>query len=568
MEVARQVGAFAGGLGLFLLGIWLMTEGLRFAAGGALQRILRRGTGSPLAGLFSGIVVTAMVQSSSAVTVATIGFVNAGLLSLGRAVWVIFGSNIGTTMTGWLVAMIGIKLQIEPLALPFIGIGMLLRLGAPGRRLGAIGQAIAGFGAFFLGIGVLQGAFADIGSRFDVGAMPQAGLTSIFLFVGVGVVLTFLTQASAAVMAIALTAAAGGALPLEPAAAIVIGANIGTTTTALLAVIGATANAKRVAMAHVVFNIGSGIIGVLALPFLLAGIELLRRLADAPDGPATTLAAFHTLFNLLGVALIWPLAPGLVRFLKSRFVSAEEVAAQPRHLDDNLLAVPILAANGLLLEAQRLGKLSLELLDPASQAAGRAEHRHRMTKGETIHALAGAIRHFAIRLNRGTLPHEVAEAMPGILRATQHYEAVADLLLGLDTMALDQAGPENESLIDALGAFRRDVARLARLADTSAADYEDTAREEAMSALERAYQRCKALLLQEAADRRLGVVLMDEMMRTIGTLRRAADRTNRAAARLQPLLVARATGEEPPSADKGGADTEVPSEETGETQGR
>ncbi|MCW5749809.1 MAG: Na/Pi cotransporter family protein [Alphaproteobacteria bacterium] len=540
MEVARQIGAFAGGLGLFLLGVWLMTDGLKFAAGGALQRILRRGTGSPLAGLLSGIVVTAMVQSSSAVTVATIGFVNAGLLSLARAVWVIFGSNIGTTMTGWLVALIGIKLQIEPLALPFIGVGMLLRLGAPGRRAGAIGQAIAGFGAFFLGIGILQGAFADIGSRFDVTALPQTGLPAILLFVAAGVVLTFLTQASAAVMAIALTAAAGGALPLEPAAAIVIGANIGTTTTALMAVIGATANAKRVAMAHVVFNLGSGIIGVLTLPILLSGIEMLRHIAGAPDGPATTLAAFHTIFNLLGVALVWPLAPRLVAFLRSRFVSAEERAMQPRHLDDNVLAVPVLAVDGLLLETQRLGRLSLDLVDPAARPPDRAGHRERLSRSETIHALAQAIRAFAIRLNRETLPHEVATAMPGILRATQHYEAVADLILGLDPGVLERPGMEDAGLHSALDEFRGALTGLARRADTSEDSYDDEAREQAMATLERAYQRCKALLLQEAADRRLDVMRMDEMMRTIGQMRRAADRANRAAARLRPLLAVRA----------------------------
>ncbi|MCW5730107.1 MAG: Na/Pi cotransporter family protein [Alphaproteobacteria bacterium] len=539
MEVARQIGAFAGGLGLFLLGIWLMTDGLKFAAGGALQRILRRGTGSPLAGLLSGIVVTAMVQSSSAVTVATIGFVNAGLLSLARAVWVIFGSNIGTTMTGWLVALIGIKLQIEPLALPFIGMGMLLRLGAPGRRAGAIGQAIAGFGAFFLGIGVLQDAFADIGARFDVAVLPQTGLPAILLFVAAGVVLTFLTQASAAVMAIALTAAAGGALPLEPAAAIVIGANIGTTTTALMAVIGATANAKRVAMAHVVFNLGSGIIGVLTLPILLSAIEMLRHIAGVPDGPATTLAAFHTIFNLLGVALAWPLAPRLVVFLRSRFVSAEERAMQPRHLDDNVLAVPVLAADGLLLETQRLGRLSLDLVDPA-RPPDRAGHRERLSRSETIHALAKAIRAFAIRLNRETLPQEVAAAMPGILRATQHYEAVADLVLGLDPGVLERPGMEDAALHAAIDEFRGALTGLARCADTAAASYEDDVREQAVAALEKAYQRCKALLLQEAADRRLDVMRMDEMMRTIGQMRRAADRANRAAARLRPLLAARA----------------------------
>ncbi|MEH0069503.1 Na/Pi symporter [Pannonibacter sp. Pt2-lr] len=158
-----MIALLLGGTGLFLAGMWMMTDGLKLAAGKALEGLLRSATGAPWRGVLAGIAVTAVVQSSSAVTVATIGFVNAGLLSLAQSVWVIFGTNIGTTMTGWLVATLGFKLDIVSLALPLLGAGMIIRVAAGSRgRLSGLGQAVAGFGAFFLGIGFLQQAFGDV----------------------------------------------------------------------------------------------------------------------------------------------------------------------------------------------------------------------------------------------------------------------------------------------------------------------------------------------------------------------------------------------------------------------
>ena len=152
-----------GGVGLFLLGMFLMTDGLKMAAGPALGRVLTSSTQTRMRGLFSGLLVTALVQSSGAVTVAAIGFVNAGLLTFGQSLWVLFGANVGTTMTGWLVALLGFSFKIEAAALPMIGIGMALRLSGPELRRGAAGNALAGFGVLFLGIGFLQQAFPGHG---------------------------------------------------------------------------------------------------------------------------------------------------------------------------------------------------------------------------------------------------------------------------------------------------------------------------------------------------------------------------------------------------------------------
>ncbi|MDO9290139.1 MAG: Na/Pi symporter, partial [Hydrogenophaga sp.] len=252
-SIWHSLSLLAGGLGLFLLGMGMMTDGLKQAAGQALHNILANATRTRWHALGSGALVTAMVQSSSAVTVAAIGFINAGLLGLAPALWVLFGANIGSTMTGWLVALVGLKFKIEAFALPLVGVGMLMRLTGASQRRGAIGTAVAGFGLLFLGIGLLQESFNGIAGQIT---LPQGdGVMTVLAQVLIGTLMTVLMQSSAASMAIALTAAQGGLLDAQGAAAVVIGANIGTTVTALLAAIGATPNARRAAAAHVTFNV-------------------------------------------------------------------------------------------------------------------------------------------------------------------------------------------------------------------------------------------------------------------------------------------------------------------------
>jgi len=276
MLTFSSIGHIIGGVGLFLLGMMLMTDGLKVAAGRSLKKLLERGTDTAFHGLVSGATLTALVQSSSAVTVAAIGFVNAGMLTLERSVWVIFGSNIGTTMTGWLVALIGFKIKIELFALPAIGLGMIFKLTGPETRRGAFGQALAGFGLFFVGISVLKDAFEGVAQTIDVSSLYVEGFVGVLTFVGIGFLMTLLTQSSSAAISIALAAAAGNLVELEPAAAMVIGANIGTTSTALIAVLGATPNAKRVAASHVAFNLLTGLVAIILLPVMLSAVRLIQ----------------------------------------------------------------------------------------------------------------------------------------------------------------------------------------------------------------------------------------------------------------------------------------------------
>lgn len=514
------LASLAGGLGLFIIGMSMMTDGLKIAAGGALRTLLERWTRSAPRGLAAGILITAIVQSSTAVTVATVGFVNAGLLTLSQAVWVIFGTNVGTTTTGWLVALVGVKLDVGALALPLVGLGAALRLAA-GVRTGpaGMGQALAGFGLFFLGITVLQQGFAGLTGLVPALDADAAGWREILIFLALGFVLTQLTQSSSAAVAITLTASAGGAIPLVLAAAAVIGTNVGTTTTALVAAIGATAPARRVASAHILFNLMTGAVALAFLQPLSATAAALVRMAGlAADVPAQ-LAVFHTLFNVLGVVLMVPLGRPLVAFLQTRFVSQTERLARPRHLDDTVLAMPALALRALVLETERLarevfGLVSARLTGPAAEQVSAAAPP---PDPEGLLRLGQVIRDTVERLGATSLPPEVAEAIPDILRAVQHLDTLAHAAGRLGA-APPQAGPD----IDA--EWHRLIAAVSALLALPPGRSAPEGSAAALAATcEAAYQRMKAALLAAAASGRLGVHAMERALEQAQRVRRCGD---------------------------------------------
>ena len=450
MITFNSIGQLIGGVGLFLLGMMLMTDGLKVAAGRTLKDILERWTDTPLRGLFSGTALTALVQSSSAVTVAAIGFVNAGMLTLERSVWVVFGSNIGTTMTAWLVALVGFKIKIALFALPAIGVGMLLKLTGGDTRRGAVGMALAGFGLFFVGVSILKDAFSDVATTIDLGGLAATGVMDYVMFVGIGFMMTVLTQSSSAAISIALAAAAGSLVALEPAAAMVIGANIGTTSTAMIAVIGATPNAKRVAASHVVFNLMTGAVAVMLLPVMLNAVELVRTSLELQPDAATSLALFHTIFNVLGVIIIFPVAKHMTKWLKQRFVSLEEDLGRPRFLDKTALVVPALAVESMLMELQRLQEISLSIvitaLDPVP-----ARHQELRERLAVVETLSQRIGEYARKMYQAELPPSISDALMHPYRALQHFEEIARIgaelpLRRAERPALDD---ETEQLLDA-----------------------------------------------------------------------------------------------------------------------
>lgn len=347
-----------GGVGLFLSGMLLMSDGLKAAAGGRLQWILERSTRTPLSAFATGMALTALVQSSSATTISTIGFVSAGLLSFPSAIGVIIGANVGTTSTGWIVALLGFKLNVGAIVLPFIGVGALMRLLSHGARA-SMGMALVGFGLIFIGIDFLQEGMGGLAQSIDLSPFAQPTLVNHLWLMLIGAVMTVLLQSSSAAVALTLTALNSGAISLEQAAYLVIGQNLGTTVKAILAAAGASIPAQRTAVAHIIFNSAAGLVAFVAAPYLLT-LAVAWSGALGEDDPAVVLALFHTVFNLIGAAAFLPFTAPFARLVERLIPDRGPVLT--RYLDSSLLQVPNVAVEAA---ARALGEITIVTLKEA-----------------------------------------------------------------------------------------------------------------------------------------------------------------------------------------------------------
>ncbi len=297
-----------GSLGLFLFGMKIMSEGIQKASGERLHAIMNFMTGNRFAAIFTGFAITAIIQSSSAATVMVVSFVNAALLTLTQAIGMIMGANIGTTVTGWIVAILGFKFKIATIALPAIGIGFPMLIIRTWKKE-AWGEALVGFGLLFLGLNYLKHSVPDIESNPEflefLANYTDLGFVSLLLFILVGTLLTVIVQSSSAAMAITLTMAHAGWIDVYTAAAIVLGENIGTTITAFLASIGTQVNARRAARAHTLFNL-LGVVWMLIVfkPFLHFVDAIVPGDMYTQDGITTHLAMFHTMFNIVNTCVL------------------------------------------------------------------------------------------------------------------------------------------------------------------------------------------------------------------------------------------------------------------------
>jgi len=530
--VLSSLGAFLGGAGLFVLGMRMLTDGLKLAAGETLRRVLANATRTRMHGLVSGFLITALVQSSTTVTVAVLGFINAGMIKLGQVVTLIYGANVGSTVTAWLVALVGFKIDIAAMAMPLVGIGMGMAL-TTGRRA-ALGQALAGFGVFFIGIGVLTESFDALGKDLPMEAFAASGPWAIPAFLLVGFALTVLMQTSSAPLAIVLTAAAGGLLPFTNAAAAVIGANMGTTSTAVLAAIGGTANTKRAAAIHVAFNFITAGVALLLLPVLIALMDGLARVAGDGD-VATELALFHSIFNVLGVVVLWPITTRLVQVVEARFGAAEADAATPRHLDRNVVATPALAMDALALELARTGTIARGMARGALSAEVAPVGNLDADKA-TIDSLVEAMGDFGAQVVAANQPAEVVEALPDALRVARYYTTVGELSVKISTLRPKLAPIADPALAARLAAFRALCVRLVNLSDPSAADYNADLAAQTLAQMEADYQALKATVLRMGAAGTLPVREMVAELDVLSMSRRLIEQTVKVATYLSNLL--------------------------------
>lgn len=451
----------AGGVGLFLLGMLVLTDGLRGLAGNALRRMLARFTRSPLSGAATGAFTTAVIQSSSATTVTAIGFVGAGLLTFPQALGIIFGANIGTTMTGWLVAILGFKLRLGEIALPLLLLGVLLKLFG-GRRFGEIGWALAGFSLLFIGIDAMQQGLAAFEGTVTPDDFPPDTLLGRLQLVLIGVAITLVTQSSSAGVAAALVALGTGTISFPQAAAMVIGMDIGTTFTAALATVGGSTATRQTGYAHVIYNLFTGAMAFVLLgPFAAAAGPWI---AGGGAGDAqVALVAFHTTFNTIGVILVLPFAHVFARVIVR--LAPETGPPLLRRLDERLLGDPAAAADAAVATvrdiAHALFGILADLLDSGKRAG--FDPARLQAVGEALEAT----RSFVERIRT-----EPAQPLPHQRHiATMHALDHLSRLHHRCTQRLRIEALESDARLRRLSAVLRDVtAPLPETADLAAAE--------------------------------------------------------------------------------------------------
>ena len=354
----QQLLIAAGGLGLFLLGMTVLTEGLRGLAGRSLRRLLTRFTKTPVSGAITGAAVTALVQSSSATTVTAVGFVGAGLLTFTQALGIIYGANVGTTVTGWVVALVGFKLDLGSMALPLLLFGMLMRLFG-GTRLRHTGWALTGFSLLFIGIDAMQDGLGVLEGAVTPEDFPGDSIWGRLQLVAIGMAITLVTQSSSAGIATALVALGSGAISFPQAAAMVIGMDVGTTFTAFLATLGGTTAGRRTGYAHVIYNLLTGCMAFALLDFYVDTVSPLLGAGSQGD-PQVAVVAFHSTFNLLGVILVLPFAGAFARLIQ--WLVPERESDLVAGLDPMLLQDPDSATDAVAKALSESGERAFKLL--------------------------------------------------------------------------------------------------------------------------------------------------------------------------------------------------------------
>jgi phosphate:Na+ symporter len=352
--ISPNLKQVAAGVAIFLFGMLALEEGFKAFTGGILEKILKKTTTGLWKSMSFGVITTTLMQSSSLVSVITISFLSAGLITLVSGIGIIFGANLGTTTGAWLVAGLGLKVNISAYAMPMLVFGVVLVLQKP-KELKGIGYILAGLGFLFLGIHYMKEGFESFREHIDLTAYAMTGLKGLLLYTLIGVAATVIMQSSHATLVLIITALASQQITYENALALAIGSNVGTTITAIIGAISADVNGKRLAAAHLIFNVITGLVAIALISQLIASVDWLSaRLNISSDNYTLKLAVFHTLFNLLGVTLMLPfinkLADSITKWLPDKHYNV----AEPLYLKTSALNLPELAVKAVRKETLHL----------------------------------------------------------------------------------------------------------------------------------------------------------------------------------------------------------------------
>lgn len=429
MDWVQLFLSFLGGFGLFLFGMEYMGDGLQKAAGSKMKNILGALTRNRFLGVLVGAGVTALIQSSSATTVMVVGFVNVGLLSLGQAVGVIMGANIGTTITSWIVTLGQWTAFLKPavIAPVLIVIGVMLIMLKKHSSWHAIGQIFFGFGSLFLGLEMMSTAAEPLSELEGVKQLFLVLGSNPILGIIAGAVVTAVIQSSSASVGILQALALAGLVPWGSAVYIILGQNIGTCITAILSSIGATLNAKRAAFIHFLFNfIGSVIFAIIAvLVFQFWAPALRDRLVDVAE-----ISVVHTGFNILSTALLFPFGNFLVH-LAERIIVGKNKKEDGilQFIDDRVLETPLLALEGAAKEVVRMGEWASWNTQTAIEALfeqNEQKVKEVFEKERSINELQAALNEYLIKLSNSSLGTEEQLKVTGLFHMVSDIERVGD----------------------------------------------------------------------------------------------------------------------------------------------
>lgn len=454
-----------GGVGLFLLGMSVMTAGLKGLAGSGLRTVLSKAAATSLSGAFWGAVVTLIVQSSSATTMTTIGLVSAGVLTFPQGLGLVFGANVGTTGTGWLVALIGVRVSLTAAALPMIFVGALIKLLGHGR-VSAAGAALAGFALVLFGLTTLQHGMGGLAEQLHPSDLPAvlgttwwSGLYGVLALVAVGLVMTAVMQSSTAAIAVTLSAYYAGAVALDQACALIIGQNIGTATSSAMAAIGASSTAKRLALAYILFKLIAALIALVLFPVT---IPPLVRASDTIDG-VTLLAGYHTTYNLVGVLVLLPVINGFTRFVER--ILPERGSLLTRCLDPAALATPFATEEAVRLTVARALGTMCEPLAPVLAAGNPgASVRPKKDVVSAAEAAADALRQAQEFMSEVSGPPQSEDEqgrLASTLHALYHASRLAETVRDEAEFGTPAGGPEDMRAAEMCAEAMRGAASLA-----------------------------------------------------------------------------------------------------------
>jgi phosphate:Na+ symporter len=435
-----------GGLGLFLFGMKIMSEALQKATGERLRMVLSKVTNNRFLGVLTGLAVTSVIQSSSATTVMLVSFVNAQLINLQQSIGIILGANIGTTVTGWIVALLGFKIKISAFALPAIAIGFFIRF-LNEEKFSDWGEVLLGFGVLFLGLDTISGAVQDLRNSPAImtfmSSVRADNIYHVVMVVAVGTIITMIVQSSSATVAMTMTLAVNGLIDFNTSCALILGENIGTTITANIAAIGASTAARRAARAHFLFN-AFGVIWILFL-FNTCFVPLVDWIVPGDPYSASAgvrsrviadhMAAFHTLFNVVNTIVFLPFV-GFLAKASSKLVSGtgkeSESEFHLKYITSVLVSTPAININQARMETRRMTEIAIEMFDQVMELFSNPDAKHgdiveKIQKSENVvDLLEKEISEFLVKVSQNNISQEQSYEISKLLHIVNDVERIGD----------------------------------------------------------------------------------------------------------------------------------------------